>query len=360
MPRQVAFGIRLPNSGPFASRRSILEIARAAERLGYHSVWVHDHLPWSQRTNFAAGAVEIVDPRTPPPFFESLTTLAFVAGATQRLQLGTAAVVLPLRDPRVLAKQVATLHQLSGRRLILGLAVGAVRRDFEILQVAWAERGALMDEHLAALTAILSSPQASAFRGARVQFDGAEFFPNAPDLPVWFCGMSRPAFRRLARFGQGWLPAYPSVAEYRERMKALEEALAERSRTLDGVTAGLETFVCVAESRDRAIQISRATLLERFKSLEAGLARTLVGGAEDVRDRVGAYVAAGASFFELKFICASIEDMLGMLGTIAEAVVPAFRDGDRTGGSVHRALRCTVSDLGGASRRGDLGRADRA
>lgn len=323
MQKRVGFGIRLPNSGPLANPTSILEVARNAELLGFDSVWVHDHIPWSQRTNFAAGAVEIVDPRIPPPFFESLSSVAYVAGATQRIKLGTAAVVLPLRDPRVLAKQVATIHTLSGGRLILGLAVGALRRDFEILEVTWEERGALMDDYLAALAHILSPAQISEYRGKHITFAGAEFFPKAPDLPIWFCGMSRPMFRRVARFGQGWLPAYPPLGEYREKMKALTDALHERSRGVEEVTAGLETFVCVADSRDTAIRKSTATLLERFKSVEAGLERTFIGSPRDVCQRIKDYVAGGASFFELKFICGSTGEMLDMMRSIAKTVVPA-------------------------------------
>jgi alkanesulfonate monooxygenase SsuD/methylene tetrahydromethanopterin reductase-like flavin-dependent oxidoreductase (luciferase family) len=121
----LSYGIRLPNSGPFASPEALRAIATHAETLGFDTIWVHDHLAWPshRRTHFAAGSVEAVTDQR-PDFYESLSTLAYLAGMTRQVRLGVAGLVLPRRDPRTLAKQLATIDAMSGGRPIAGLAIG--------------------------------------------------------------------------------------------------------------------------------------------------------------------------------------------------------------------------------------------
>src|SRR5580698_10321766 len=119
------FGVRLPNSGPLANRENIVRVAGEAERLGYHSVWVHDHVLWGSdqhRTHLSAGSAEALTEAQRPNFYESVTTLSYIAGRTSRIRLGVAVIVLPLRNPLVLARQLANLDVLSEGRLILGVA----------------------------------------------------------------------------------------------------------------------------------------------------------------------------------------------------------------------------------------------
>jgi hypothetical protein len=163
-----AIGIRLPNSGPLAAPAAILDVALLSEALGFDTVWVHDHLAWpsDRRTHFAAGSVEAVRDQ-PPDFFESLSVLAFLAGATRRIRLGVARLVLPWRDARVLAKQLATIHEASGRRLVVGAAIGRFEDEFQAQQVPYRERGRITDEHLAWLTLILGPSAVTTFQGGR-------------------------------------------------------------------------------------------------------------------------------------------------------------------------------------------------
>ena len=114
-PATTTFGIRLPNSGPFATPAAMREIATLSEALGFETLWVHDHLAWPhhRRTHFAAGSVEAVTDE-PPSFYESVAAIAYIAGLTRRIKVGIAGLVLPWRDPRVLAKQFATLEHQWG------------------------------------------------------------------------------------------------------------------------------------------------------------------------------------------------------------------------------------------------------
>lgn len=325
MSTQIRFGVRLPNSGPFADRESIVEATRLADALGFDSVWVHDHIPWSRekRTHFAAGSIEAVRDQN-PNFFESLSTLTFLAGMTERLNLGVAGLVLPLRDPRVLAKQVATVQELSKGRLILAIGIGAIPNDFEVMGVPFRKRGRITDEYLAALQAILSPTPYSSFAGKHVQFRDGEFFPKPWRLPIWICGRSDAAYRRIARLGSGWLPVYLSMEEYAAEAKRLAQFLAEAGRSPGEVVHGLEFFVTVAPSRREAIEIARRSLEGKFTSLDRGLAVSLVGTAEEIRDRIAAYVDVGVGFIELKFICFEPKSMLSMMERMARSVIPEF------------------------------------
>src|SRR3984885_9462348 len=99
------FGVRLPNSGPLANRQNIVRVAEAAERLGYDSVWVHGHVLWGSekhRTHLSAGSAEALTEAQHPNFYESVTTLSYIAGRTTSIRLGVAVIVLPLRNPIVL------------------------------------------------------------------------------------------------------------------------------------------------------------------------------------------------------------------------------------------------------------------
>lgn len=132
--------VNLPNYGTLGTRDSVVSIAETAEGLGYESVWTTDHV--------------LVPNSLPPGFFgnllESLITLTFLAARTERIRIGTGILVLPQRDPILVAKQVATLQHFSGGRLSVAVAVGYVEREYELLRSSYAHRGALLDEYLPA------------------------------------------------------------------------------------------------------------------------------------------------------------------------------------------------------------------
>ena len=113
----IEVGIRLPNSGPLAGRQAILGLGHEAAKLGFDSVWVHDHLTWGPQnlTHFSAGSIEACQGQE-PVFFESLSTVAVLSAQLSGIKIGIAGMALPLRDPRPLAKQLATIDALTGPR----------------------------------------------------------------------------------------------------------------------------------------------------------------------------------------------------------------------------------------------------
>src|SRR5207302_1351628 len=190
------FGVALPQYGP-ATAEGLTTAARQAEDLGFDDVWVADHI-----------AVPVGAPYPPSFLLEALATLSFAAAVTTRIGLGTSVLVLPLRQPVVAAKQVATLDVLSGGRLTLGLGAGWLREEFEACNVEYRKRGDLMDEAIAVLRACWASAPTS-FTGPTVSFTDMKVQPlPGRHIPMWIGGVSERALRRAVEHGDGWTGAF--------------------------------------------------------------------------------------------------------------------------------------------------------
>lgn len=176
----------------------LLRIAQKADETGYDWLTVPEHIIMPLE------AAEIMGPRFP----EALAAAAFLCGATKRIHLLSYVLVLPYRNPVSLAKQVSTLDFLSNGRIALGAAAGHLEREFEILKVPFHERGAMTDEYIQVMKELWTSPEPS-FNGRYVQFENVVFEPKPvqqPHPPIFIGGNSKPAMRRAARDGDGWLP----------------------------------------------------------------------------------------------------------------------------------------------------------
>ena len=189
------FGIHLPHIGRKAGPASIRAAALQAEALGFDDVWASEHII------VPAGA-----PYPPSPlFYEPVLTLTWAAACTRRVRLGTSVLVLPMRHPLPLAKELATLQNLSEGRLILGAGVGWMAAEFAALGVAFHERGRRMDEGLALMRAVWTEDPVSfptRHIAAEVQNMRMQPLPCAP-IPVWIGGGSDAAIARAARH-DGW------------------------------------------------------------------------------------------------------------------------------------------------------------
>ena len=218
-------GVALPTVGLDHGPELLLPVAEAAERLGFDSVWATDHALMSYRREseypYARSGTEIA--MTPGMgWLEPLSALSFVAARTERVRLGTSVLVLPYRNPVLVASQAASLHVLSGDRLILGVGTGWMREEFEALGLDPAERGARTDEYMDVLRTLWRDDPAS-FQGRFVDFDeivlGIPPRDSAP--PLWVGGNTRPALRRALRHGDGWhgFEVYPEdMGEIRSQL----------------------------------------------------------------------------------------------------------------------------------------------
>jgi alkanesulfonate monooxygenase SsuD/methylene tetrahydromethanopterin reductase-like flavin-dependent oxidoreductase (luciferase family) len=315
-----SLGVRLPNSGPFATAADILATADLAERLGYERVWVHDHISWpkDKLTHFATGSIEACGDQD-PNFFESVTTVALLAGRLRRAGVGIAGLVLPLRDPRILAKQLATIDQLGGSRLVVALGIGAIRGDFEVMGVPFERRGRISNDYLAAMEAIFGEEQPVSHTGEVLSFAEGTFLPRPAGLRLWVTGSSEPGLRRAAQYADGWMTVYQDLATYGQFAGQLDGYATELGRDPAAIEKGYETYVCVAPTTDEAVAIARHSLEHKFKTLEAGLDVCVVGDPDAFLARLAAYRAAGAGHVELKFIAHDVGQLHDQLAIVAAA-----------------------------------------
>ena len=214
------FGIMLPHYGHVASTEAIVEMAKAAEAMGYDSLWVTDQIIVPNQD---------VD-RFGPTFFECLTVLSFVAACTENIQLGSSIIVLPYRNPIEVAKVTATIDALSHGRLIVGVGIGGVESEFRNIGVAWEDRGERSDEALRIIKELWTSDKPR-FDGSHYKFSDIQFHPKPvqkPHPPLWVGGNTRRALRRVVEFGDVWHPSRAKVELLTERTPQLR-SIAERA-----------------------------------------------------------------------------------------------------------------------------------
>lgn len=333
------FSIQLPtcteglvNPIPFARPEDFVRLAQAAERLGYDAVWGNDHVTAAPyvRTTWSE----------PPNFYEVLITLATVGAHTRRVRLGTAVLVLPLRDPVLLAKQVATLDQLTGGRVVLAVGLGAYREEFEAHwpRRATARRGDLLDEGLHALRLLLTERTAS-HAGAHYAFEKLELHPKPVQrpLPIYIGGHNEAAVARAARFGQGWLPGWRPLDEIKSRTALLRRLTAEAGRDPREVEAAVQFTLHLGRTAEAAAARYRATgMVQHRRSLAhsgrdpaLAEANNLIGSPESVGETIAFLREAGVDHLcALQFPHDTVGEMLEQMDWFARDVMPPFAKGD--------------------------------
>jgi probable F420-dependent oxidoreductase len=218
----------------------VLRLARAIEQIGYDHIDLFDHVVMGFP----------VDGRPPGPYhpampiLEALTALAYIAAATSRVTLGTEVLVLPQREPTLVAKQVSTLDTLSGGRVRLGIGVGWQESEYEAMGADFHTRGARMDEAIALLRAYWGDAQVE-HAGKHYRAHAMAMEPKPPQgarLPIWIGGYSEAAFRRVGRLGDGWLASRVTDAEDAKRaLESIRRHAAAAGR--DPASLGLQSMV---------------------------------------------------------------------------------------------------------------------
>jgi probable F420-dependent oxidoreductase len=222
------FGI---NNGPCASPETAAAVARAAEAAGFESVWTGEH-------------VILPDPQAPPspvapdyPMLDPTVALAFVAAHTSKLRLGTGIIILPQRNPVVLAKELASLDVLSGGRLIFGIGIGYLKPEFEAIGAPFDHKGPRAEEYLRAMLALWSMEK-PAFDGKWVRFRGVNAMPRPAQKPhpeIVFGGHTPEAFSRAARLAKGWYGFALDLDAARKCIDGVKAACAKESRRFEDI-----------------------------------------------------------------------------------------------------------------------------
>ncbi len=217
------YGFVIPNNVGIEDSHALIELGVLAEELGFDSVWVNHHILHVGYVKERLGT---------DPYQDALVTLTWLAAATSRISLGTSVLVMPYMHPMALAKQLATLDQLSEGRLIVGLGAGSLPEENAALGVPYESRGRYCNEFLQVLRLLWTEDNAS--------FDG-EFFsfenlcsspkPKQTPHPLMVVGGNRPAaLTRVARFGDGWHPMNVAPDGVQRRMETLREKTRESGR----------------------------------------------------------------------------------------------------------------------------------
>lgn len=217
------FGFTLPNNYGVDDPHAVVDLAVRAEDLGFDSVWVNHHV---------LNVGYVADRLGQRPYHDALVTLTWAAARTERVRLGTSVLVLPYLHPMVLAKELATLDQLSGGRVVAGVGVGSLPEENAALGVDYDRRGAYSDESLAVIKALWTEAEAT-FRGEFFSFEHLVASPKpaqSPHPPIVVGGNRRPALRRVARHGDGWHPLGVSPDGYARRLETIDEELAAVGR----------------------------------------------------------------------------------------------------------------------------------
>ncbi len=294
------FGVCLPTFDKLGTREAITQVARRADDQGWDSVWTTDHLLMA--THQARPYGHLV---------EALTTLAYVAGLTQRVTLGTSVIVLAQRHAIVVAKEAAAIDVLSGGRMILGVGTGWNAREFAFLGADFHRRGRILDEGIQVMRALWTQPH-PAFEGRFFKFSDTIFSPKPVQpggIPIWVGGNTEPPARRAARLGDGWHVTGLAPERIGAMMEVIRPEIQGRLFTL---SARLEIDLA-------------GRLPAQFPGPDGSPRRRLSGSASDVVRGIEEYARIGVEHLVCVFADESLDDMLAHMGVFEREVRPQLR-----------------------------------
>lgn len=237
----VNFGLVLENFTPPGKEPDFEAIAkqtRRAEELGFDSVWVYDHLLLGSRRVF--------------PILESLTTITALAARTSRIRFGTCVLVLPLREPLLLAKVVSSIHHISKGRLILGVAAGWYEREFKTCGVSFAERGRVMEENLNILRKLLSEDDITLNASGR-EYSHVTIGPKPPrgsGPKLLMGGYVERVLKRVGTMSDGWLSYYYTPEDFSKSWKKVLQYAQAAGRDPSQLDSANMLGICVASTSE--------------------------------------------------------------------------------------------------------------
>jgi probable F420-dependent oxidoreductase len=324
------YGLLLPHFGDQASRDKLIRGAQAAERYGFDSVWVRDHLV------FHPHRFEPQDRTHLDPF----VVLGLLAAATERLILGTGSLI-PHRHPINTALALSSLDFVAGPgRLIDGYGIGTYNHEFEAAGLSGIDRRELLPEQIDIMRRLWTG-QSVSFAGQFYRFDDVDIHPvpSSPEaIPIWYCGNSVASVRRAVEYCQGWMPGRVTLKTYRARIARLHRLAEEAGKPIP--TAAAIPITSPARTREQALDLVdwRAMLRSAVKDWlpsDSGVWETpedlegaLIAGPPDlIVEATRAYQEAGLNhlIYDLRYRFDDWDNCLTMLG---EEVLPQLRRGD--------------------------------
>ena len=338
--RSVEFGVGIPTGTeglmypvPFVNDvEDNIHISIRAEELGYASVWGNDHV--------ATQSYVIEDFHQPPNYYAPLITLAAVAAKTTKLKMATALLVLPNRHPGLLAKELATLDQIAGGRLQIGVGLGAYREEFEALYGDFSKgkvRGEMLDESLEIMQKLFTEDKVS-FQGKYFQVKDLQTYPkpvNRP-FPFYIGGNSKKGLDRVVKYATGWLPSGFTPAEMKDMVGLLTEKLSTAGRDISQIDVAPQFSVALGRTHEEAWEkytssqqyrhmLSLAESTMKGMDLDDCINRDLIGTPDEVAGRIQEYIDAGENrFTALLFTANTLPQFYDEMEWFAQDVMSRF------------------------------------
>jgi len=339
--KKIKFGVAIPTGTeglmypiPFAKVRDNIRVSIKAEKFGYDSVWGNDHIITQSyvRDEFSQ----------PPNYYSPLITLASIAENTNKIKIATALLVLPFRNPLVLAKEIATLDNLSNGRLIIGVGLGAYREEFESLYGEKAmriKRGHMLDESLKIIRELFNKDLVT-YKGEYFDIFRAQSYPKPIQnpFPLYIGGNSPKSRNRVAKFGSGWLPSSLTPEEIKMAIEEIEmycEKIGRKNRNID---IAPQMTCSIAKTHEEAVNIYEKSQLYIHKmSLKKTTFkdqdicsyenRILFGKPNEICEQVQKYTDAGVTTFSaMLFANNGFEEVLESMQFFAEEVITKFNN----------------------------------
>jgi probable F420-dependent oxidoreductase len=325
------YGLLLPHFGEFASRQILLRSAEQAERLGFDSLWVRDHLV------FHPHGMEGQD-RT---HIDPMVTLGMLAGVTEKLILGTGSLI-PYRHPIQAALALSSLEYIAGPgRVIAGFGIGTFHHEFVAAGLGDVDRRELIGEQIDIMRRLWTGEEIS-YSGKFYQFEAVDIHPVPADpssIPIWYCGNSLASVRRAVEYCDGWMPGRITIKTFRKRVARLRRLAAEAGKPMPTPAAipitspgrNREEALSKVNWREMMVQARREWELpdsgkwETPEDLEGAL---IFGPPETIIAETRKYHAAGLKHivYDLRFRFDEWDECMRFIG---EEVLPELRRGDR-------------------------------
>jgi probable F420-dependent oxidoreductase len=286
-----------------------LELAKKAEMLGFDSIWISDHvvLPIIYQGRFS----EVLH----DPF----VLLSALAAKTEKISLGTSVIIVPYRNPIVVAKMISTIDVLSEGRVIVGVGPGWMEEEFNILGIPFNERGQRTDEYINIFKEVWEKDEPQ-FDGEFYSFSRIKFYPKPiqkPHPPIWIGGISKKAIARAVELGNGWHPVWLSPDQMEEKILYLKGIAKEKGRNLDN-------FVLSIRNRLRILKTTEVKKPE-FTESRGQCTFSFHGTPEEIIYKVRQFESIGVSHIIFDLDAENDKEMFHTIKQFSKDIMPVFK-----------------------------------
>ncbi len=301
------FGICLPIRLSLEAKDNI-EIAKAAENYGIDSIWVSDHVVMPEKHLGSFSEV----------FYDPFMLLSYIAAETSTIELGTSVIILPYRNPVVVAKMIATLDVLSEGRVIFGVGPGWMREEYDALSIPYEKRGARTNEYIRAIKELWVNDDPK-YKGKFCSFSDIKFYPKPlqkPHPPVFIAGASDYAIKRAVELGDGWQPTWVSPEDVKEGISKLETVAAEKGKDLSNFTYSVRNRLHIIDADYQANNDNNSESDDPPFLLR--------GTVSEITKSIKDYKKLGVSHIVLDPVVESLDDVFDTMEIVSREIMPVI------------------------------------